>query len=85
MSFSPFSIVNIFTKRITIIDPFKAKAIYEYNNDYLLTHTIIKDLQTEKTYETNISYDYVQGHFTNQKIENPLNSGEYGTIQKNEE
>ena len=85
MSFSPFSIVNIFTKRITIIDPFKAKAIYEYNNDYLLTHTIIKDLQTEKTYETNISYDYVQGHVTNQKIENPLNSGEYGTIQKNEE
>lgn len=85
MSFNPFSIVNIFSKRITIIDPFKTKAVYEYNNDYLLIHTTIKDLQTEKIYETTISYDYVQEHFANQKIENPLNSGEYGTIQKNEE
>ena len=77
MSVNPFILVNIFSKKVTIINPFNVKAIYEYNNDCLLNHTIIKNTQTGNIYETTISYDYVQEHFENLIIENPLNSNEY--------
>ena len=77
MALTPFSTINIFSKRITIVEPFKAKVIYEYNNDYLLNHTIIKNLQTGNVYETTISYDYVQDHFINREINNPITNNEY--------
>lgn len=77
IAINPFIIVNFFSKKITIVKPFNIKATYEYNNDYLLNHSIIKNLQNGTVSETTISYDYVQDHFENQVIENPLNSNEY--------
>ena len=44
----------------------------KFNNDFLLTETIIKQWGTDKKVVCNISYDYVPDHFTNMKIQNPF-------------
>ena len=82
-SIDPFLFINPFNKTITKIVPFKTIAEYDYNEDYLMSRIFIKDLLTDKKSEWSISYDYVPEHFENKKIENPLTSGEYEILDKN--
>ena len=77
MSLNPFLLVNPFAKKIVITMPFNGKAVYEYNNDFLLSRVFIKYKDSEDSFEENISYDYVPDHFKNIEIENPMESGEY--------
>ena len=82
-SIDPFLFINPFNKTITKIVPFKTIAEYNYNEDYLTSRIFIKDLLTDKKSEWSISYDYVPEHFENKKIENPLTSGKYEILNKN--
>ena len=82
-SIDPFLFINPFNKTITKIAPFKTIAEYDYNEDYLMSRIFMKDLLTDKKSEWSISYDYVPDHFKNRKIENPLTSGEYEILDKN--
>ena len=78
-----FLFINPFNKTITKIVPFKTIAEYDYNEDYLTSRIFMKDFLTDKKSEWSISYDYVPEHFENKKIENPLTSGEYEILNKN--
>ena len=82
-SIDPFLFINPFNKTITKIVPFKTIVEYDYNEDYLMSRIFMKDFLTDKKSEWSISYDYVPEHFENKKIENPLTSGEYEILNKN--
>lgn len=83
-SIDPFLFINPVNKTITKIVPFKTIAEYDYSEDYLMSRIFMKDLLTDKKSEWSISYDYVPEHFENKKIENPLTSGEYELVNKND-
>ena len=83
-SIDPFLFINPFNKTITKIVPFKTIVEYDYNEDYLMSRIFMRDFLTDKKSEWSISYDYVPEHFENKKIENPLTSGEYEIVNKND-
>ena len=70
-SINPLYFVSLKNRQI-IDNDFKGnKAIYTLNNDYLLESYILKTELYGKIY-ISYSYDYVQDHFNNKEIKNPL-------------
>ncbi len=76
-SINPFNFVEAFSKTIVVNVPFEATIKQKFNNDYLLSSSLVKEWGTNTTIMTSNSYDYVQDHFNTQKVENPLISGRY--------
>lgn len=72
VALNPLTFVNGVNNTIYIAIPFESTIKMKFNNDFLLTETIIKQWGTDKKVVCNISYDYVPDHFTNMKIQNPF-------------
>ena len=71
-SLNPFVFYNPFSRTMIINIPFSIYIEYKYNNDYLSTYTYVINKKYGTKSLWTIGYDYVQDHFDDIEIIDPL-------------